>query len=428
MLMGCPAQHFMPVGDRHATAYRGSVMGQGLVGADVEDLRRLSAVMDSEAEKISNLQRQLSTMIQNGHYWRGNDAEQFRSQWNSDLHGRLAAAALCLKTNARTLRLNAEQQEQASLGLPGGGGGSGISGASEGKDPSGLPGFTMSPRTYGPITVQGSGTVGTEGTSEAHVSVGPDGISIDASGKVSSGARVTFTAEGERGPAKTTVTNETFAGWRADGKFDGKIPIGFGPAHLEANGEAFVGVENITTAKSDFFDGWINNTVTTRVMTGAEASAHITGQSPFLFSPGGEAFAGQKMTVGNETEIAGGLFGFGQGTEIRGGAWASAGESEINVNKTGDVTGAGASAGVGAELTASQYVEVLGQKLATSETVAAGAGEGHFFNASLDEDGLTLGVGAKITAELGLGAGVQVTLSPSAFVDSVTGFVDFLNK
>lgn len=406
-------------------------MGHGLVGADVEDLRRLSAVMDSEAEKITNLQRQLSTLIQNGHYWRGNDAEQFRSQWNSDLHGRLAAAALCLKTNARALLLNAEQQEQASLGLPGGGsvsGVSGVSGAAEGKDPSGLPGFTMSPRTYGPITVEGSGTVGTEGTAEAHASVGPGGISLDASGEVSSGAKVTFTAEGERGPVKTTVTNETFAGWRADGKLDGKIPFGFGPVKLEANGEAFVGVENTTTTKSDFFDGWINNTVTARVMTGAEASAHITGQSPFLFSPGGEAFAGQKMTVGNETEIAGGLFGFGQGTELRGGAWASAGEGEINVNKAGDVTGAAASAGVGVELTASQYVEVLGQKLSTSETVAAGAGEGHFFNASLDEDGLTLGVGAKITAELGLGAGAQVTLSPSGFMDSVTGFVDFLNK
>ena len=406
-------------------------MGQGLVGADVEDLRRLSAVMDSEAERITNLQRQLSTMIQNGHYWRGNDAEQFRSQWNSDLHGRLAAAALCLKTNARALLLNAEQQEHASLGLPGGGsvsGVSGVSGAAEGKDPSGLPGFTMSPRTYGPITVEGSGTVGTEGTAEAHASVGPGGISLDASGEVSSGAKVTFTAEGERGPVKTTVTNETFAGWRADGKLDGKIPFGFGPVKLEANGEAFVGVENTTTTKSDFFDGWINNTVTARVMTGAEASAHITGQSPFLFSPGGEAFAGQKMTVGNETEIAGGLFGFGQGTELRGGAWASAGEGEINVNKAGDVTGAAASAGVGVELTASQYVEVLGQKLSTSETVAAGAGEGHFFNASLDEDGLTLGVGAKITAELGLGAGAQVTLSPSGFMDSVTGFVDFLNK
>src|SRR4029453_10141589 len=334
MLMRCPAQHFMPVGDRHATAYRGSVMGQGLVGADVEDLRRLSAVMDSEAEKITNLQRQLSTMIQNGHYWRGNDAEQFRSQWNSDLHGRLAAAALCLKTNARALRLNAEQQEQASLGLPGGGGVSGVSGVSEGKDPSGLPGFTMRPRTYGPITVEGSGTVGTEGTAEAHASVGPGGISVDASGEVSSGAKVTFTAEGERGPVKTTVTNETFAGWRADGKLDGKIPFGFGPIKLEADGEAFVGVENTTPTKSDFFDGWINNTVTARVMTGAEASAHITGQSPFLFSPGGEAFAGQKMTVGNETEIAGGLFGFGQGTEIRGGPWGSAGKGESTVNKT----------------------------------------------------------------------------------------------
>jgi hypothetical protein len=393
-------------------------MGQGLVGADVGDLRRLSAVMDSEAEKITNLQRQLGTMIQNGHYWRGNDAEQFRNQWNTDLNGRLAAAALCLKTNARALRLNAEQQEQASQGLSG----------SVGKEPSGLPGFTLGPRTYGPVTVEGSGNVGAEATGEAHGSVGPGGISFDASGKASAGGTVTFTAEGERGPVKSTITNETFAGARADGKLEANVPFGLGLPRFSADGEAFVGVENTTTVKSEFFDGWANTTSTARFMTGAEASAHVTGESPFLFSPGGEVFAGQKVTLGNETEVAGGLFGFGQGTEVRGGAWASAGEGEINVNKAGNVTGAAASAGVGGELTASQYVEVLGQRLSTSATIAAGAGEGHFFNASLDEDGLTLGVGAKITAELGLGAGAQVTLSPSGFVESVTGFVDFLNK
>lgn len=393
-------------------------MGQGLIGADVEDLRRLSAAMEAEAEKMTNLQRQLTTMIQNGQYWKGRDAEQFRNLWNSDLYGRLAAASLCLKTNARALKLNAQQQEQASLGLSG----------AAGKNPSGQPGFSMGPRTFGPVTVEGTGTMDAEASGEAHVNVGRGGVDFDASGEASAGPKVTFTAEGERGPIKTSVTNETFAGARADGKLQGHIPFGLGLPNFEANGEAFAGVENTTTMKSEFFDGLVNTTSTARIMTGAEASAHITGESPFLFSPGGEVFAGQKITTGNETEVAGGLFGFGQGSELRGGAWASAGEGEINVNKAGNVTGAAASAGVGAELTASQYVEVLGQRLSASATVAAGAGEGHFFNASLDEDGLTLGVGAKITAELGLGAGAQVTLSPSGFVESVTGFVDFLNK
>ncbi|MFE4195677.1 WXG100 family type VII secretion target [Paenarthrobacter sp. NPDC056912] len=401
-------------------------MGQGLVGADVGDLRRLSAVMDAEAEKMTDLRRQLNVMIQGGNYWRGADADQFRSAWQGDLHGRLGAAVACLKSNARALRLNAEQQEQASLGGPGGGPGG--SGKSSGNSPSGTPGYTVGPTTYGPVTVEGNGSIGVEGKGETHGNVGPGGISAGGSGEVSAGAEMTWTATSAFGPVKTTTTNETFVGGRADGSYDARVPFGLGLPSLNAKGEAFAGLENNTTTKSEFFDGWATNTSTARFMTGVEAGAHANADSPFLFGAGGEVFAGQKITIGNETEFAGGLFGFGQGTELRGGAWASAGEGEVNVSKGGSVTGGAASAGAGAELTASRYVEVLGQKFSASGTVAAGVGEGYFFNASMDEDGLTLGVGAKITAELGLGAGAQVTLSPSGFVDSVTGFVNFLAK
>ena len=407
-------------------------MGQGLVGADVADLRRLSKLMDSEAEKITTLQRQLGSLIDNGHYWKGNDAERFRSLWRSDLHARLAAAALCLKTNARTLRLNADQQEQASVGSagPGGAGGSG-SGAggsgSGGSGSGGLPGFTIGPRTYGPVTVEGHGSVGVEGTGQVNGSVGPHGIDVEATGEVSAGGRAVFTATSENGPVSSSITNETFIGARADGGLDASVPFGFGLPEFQATGEAFVGVENITTAKSDFFDGWVNSTSTARFMTGAEAEAHAVG-SGFLFSPGGEAFAGQKVTLTQETEFAGGLFTTGQGTELRGGAWASAGQGELSVDKSDKVTGGASSAGAGAELTQSQYVEVLGQRLATSATAAVGAGEGYNFTASLDEDGFTLGVGAKITAEIGLGAGAEITISPSGFMESVSGFADFITK
>lgn len=400
-------------------------MGQGLVGADVADLRRLSKLMDSEAEKITTLQRQLGSLIDNGHYWKGNDAERFRSLWRSDLHARLAAAALCLKTNARTLRLNADQQEQASVRSagPGGAGGSGSGGSGSG----GLPGFTIGPRTYGPVTVEGHGSVGVEGTGQVNGSVGPHGIDVEATGEVSAGGRAVFTATSENGPVSSSITNETFIGARADGGLDASVPFGFGLPEFQATGEAFVGVENITTAKSDFFDGWVNSTSTARFMTGAEAEAHAVG-SGFLFSPGGEAFAGQKVTLTQETEFAGGLFTTGQGTELRGGAWASAGQGELSVDKSDKVTGGASSAGAGAELTQSQYVEVLGQRLATSATAAVGAGEGYNFTASLDEDGFTLGVGAKITAEIGLGAGAEITISPSGFMESVSGFADFITK
>lgn len=397
-------------------------MGQGLVGADVGDLRRLSAVMDSEAQKISDLRLQLNALIQQGNYWRGNDADRFRSAWHSDLQGRLGAAAACLKDNARALKLNAEQQEQASLGGPGRGLGDG-----KGRSGSETLGFTFDPTTYGPVTVEGEGSFDSQATGEAHGSMGPDGIAVGGSGEASTGGQMTWTAKGGYGPMDTTVTNETFVGARADGEFEASVPFGLGLPNASAKGEAFAGAENTTTVRSDFFDGWVTNTSTTRAMTGVEASAHANASSPFLFSAGGEGFAGQKITTDNETEFAGGLFSVGQGGEIRAGAWASAGEGEVSV-KNKDVTGSAFSAGAGAELTGSQYVEVLGQKITLNGTVAAGAGESHFYTVSLDEDGLTLGAGAKITAELGLGAGGQITLSPKGFVDSVTGFIDFVNN
>ncbi|MFF1831605.1 hypothetical protein [Paenarthrobacter sp. NPDC058040] len=395
-------------------------MGQGLIGADIGGLRRLSQVMDADAEKITNLQRQLTSLIQDGHYWRGNDADRFRSQWNSDLAQRLGAAAACLRANAKALRRNAAEQELASRG-------DAFVTSSSYSD---VNGFTLDLGSIGPVKVDAKGSQGVEGKSEAHGSVGPDGVEFGASANGSAGSRFVVTGNSEIGPVKTSTTNETFIGARGEGSVSGRVPFGFNPfdpASIQASGEVFVGAENITTTKTNFLDGWINNTSTVRAMTGVEASAHA-GNNAFLFGGGAEAFAGQKLTVGNETEVAGGLFGFGQGGEIRGGAWASAGEAEVGKSKADGVTGSAASAGAGAELTQSQYVEFLGQRLTTSGTVAAGAGEGYTLKASMDEDGLTLGVGAKITAELGLGAGAEVRISPSGFKDSVTGFVDFIKN
>ncbi|MFJ4210634.1 WXG100 family type VII secretion target [Paenarthrobacter sp. NPDC089675] len=396
-------------------------MAQGLIGADVEDLRKLSQLMDTEAEKISGLQRELTALIRNGHYWKGNDAERFRSQWNGDLARRLGAAAECLKANAKTLRLNATQQELASRG-------DAFSVSSSYSD---VKGFTADLGSVGPFKVDAKGSQGVEGKSEAHGSVGPDGVEFGASANGSAGSRFVVTGSGEFGPVKTSTTNETFVGARGDGSVSARVPFGFNPfdpVSLQAKGEGFVGAENITTTKSDFFDGWVNTTSTARAMTGVDVSAHANSNSPFLFGGGGEAFAGQKLTVENETDVAGGLLGFGQGTEVRAGAWASAGEAEVSKSKADGVTGSAASAGAGAELTQSQYVEFLGQRLTASGTVAAGAGEGYTVKASMDEDGLTLGIGAKVTAELGLGGGGEVRISPSGFKDSVTGFIDFLKN
>ncbi|MFJ4026717.1 WXG100 family type VII secretion target [Paenarthrobacter sp. NPDC089989] len=395
-------------------------MGNGLIGADVGDLRRLSQLMDADAEKITNLQRQLTSLVQDGHYWRGNDADRFRSLWNSDLARRLGAAADCLKASAKALRLNANQQELASRGDA-----FVISSSySDTRD------FKVDLGTYGPVHLDVGISSGVVGESEAHVSVGPNGIEAGASAEGSVGTRVVVTGKTDLGPIQSTTTNENFVGGRGDVSVSGRVPFVFNPFDpltFQASGQAFVGAESITTTKSSFFDDWFTSTSTVRIMTGAEAGIQAVGGNPFSMIPSGGVFAGDKFTETTEGEVAGGLFSFGQSIEARAGAWASAGEAELT-SKDGGVTAGAASAGAGLEYTQGQYVEFLGQRITTSETVAAGGGGGYSVTAGIDEDGLTLGIGAKITAELGLGAGAEIRISPSGFVESIGGFVDFLNK
>ncbi|WP_347108813.1 hypothetical protein AAHB33_18500 [Paenarthrobacter sp. S56] len=194
-------------------------MAHGLVGADVEDLRRLSQLMDAQAEKITGLQRQLASLIESGHYWKGNDADRFRGQWNSELAGRLGAAAACLKANAKSLRLNAAQQELASRG----------DAHSSSQSYSDTRTFTVDFGTVGPVKVDAKGSVGVEGKSEAHGSVGPDGVEFGASADGSAGSRFVVTGSSEIGPVKTSTTNETFFGARGDGSVSARVPFGFNP-------------------------------------------------------------------------------------------------------------------------------------------------------------------------------------------------------
>ena len=148
------------------------LMGQGLVGADVGDLRRLSAVMDAEAEKITSLQQQLTAMIQKERTGGEMTLTSSVAGGKAICTDGLGAAAVCLRTNARALKLNAEQQEQASLGGSAGGSKGGPSGGS-GRTTPGSPEFTFDPTTYGPVTVEGNGSIDSKASGETHGSIGP---------------------------------------------------------------------------------------------------------------------------------------------------------------------------------------------------------------------------------------------------------------
>jgi|UPI00036B1F0F uncharacterized protein YukE len=84
------------------------------IGADVEQLRSLAKQFAQSADRLEQGSSGLSRVIANAAYWRGNDANQFRTQWRSQSTPSITAAVKTLRTAADALVHNADEQDQAS--------------------------------------------------------------------------------------------------------------------------------------------------------------------------------------------------------------------------------------------------------------------------------------------------------------------------
>ena len=98
-------------------------MTGNLWGADVAQLRTLAQQFGKASETLQQQSTLLTSHINNNSSWKGNDALQFRSEWNGNHHAILQRAADRLKEESKKLLENANQQEQASDAAPGSGGG-----------------------------------------------------------------------------------------------------------------------------------------------------------------------------------------------------------------------------------------------------------------------------------------------------------------
>lgn len=98
-------------------------MTGNLWGADVAQLRTLAQQFSKASESLQQQSTLLTGHINNNSSWKGNDALQFRSEWNGNHHAILQRAADRLKEESKKLLENANQQEQASDAAPGSGGG-----------------------------------------------------------------------------------------------------------------------------------------------------------------------------------------------------------------------------------------------------------------------------------------------------------------
>jgi uncharacterized protein YukE len=105
------------------------------LGADPEQLDSLARLFDSSGQTLENLRKRIGAVVYSAP-WTGQDAEKFKSEWNS-IHVRtLSAAATALAGSASYLRTKAREQVQASSAGTGGAGG-GRSGGGGGASPGG---------------------------------------------------------------------------------------------------------------------------------------------------------------------------------------------------------------------------------------------------------------------------------------------------
>ena len=86
-----------------------------MLGADVEALRNLGTRLNNGSTEIQNQKNQLNNALR-GVEWNGQDANQFRNQWETEHLPALDRVARALEEAGKQASRNAQQQEEASRG------------------------------------------------------------------------------------------------------------------------------------------------------------------------------------------------------------------------------------------------------------------------------------------------------------------------
>lgn len=85
----------------------------GFYGADIDQLRALAKSMSQQSDRMTALYAELGQMLARAP-WDGRDATRFRAAWDREHRPALNRVAAELRSQARQLALNADQQAQAS--------------------------------------------------------------------------------------------------------------------------------------------------------------------------------------------------------------------------------------------------------------------------------------------------------------------------
>lgn len=86
------------------------------LGMNTDEVRALASQLSQKAGEIDTIKNQLSAKLQ-GTSWVGQDATQFRSDWDSSHVPVINRVVEALQTASQTATRNASAQDQTSSGL-----------------------------------------------------------------------------------------------------------------------------------------------------------------------------------------------------------------------------------------------------------------------------------------------------------------------
>lgn len=84
-----------------------------ILGMDPQEVRGLASQLDQAATQIEQIRTQLTSKL-SATQWVGNDAQQFRNDWNSTHIPALNRVVEALRAAGQTANRNADAQEQTS--------------------------------------------------------------------------------------------------------------------------------------------------------------------------------------------------------------------------------------------------------------------------------------------------------------------------
>lgn len=85
------------------------------LGLDPEQMGALQKLMQRDAGEIRTLTKQLDSKLRSA-WWKGTDADRFRSEWDGSHKAQLDKVAAALEAQAKVIASNVTQQTQASQG------------------------------------------------------------------------------------------------------------------------------------------------------------------------------------------------------------------------------------------------------------------------------------------------------------------------